>query len=146
MGIILFFLSMLLLSRSMDLWKISISFLCSIDKLSFPTILIFSFYLQLPISSSISQWIVYPCFIYFYLLLSNYKNGLDLSIHTIFYFFLYIEIDVILFTQATMGYFSNFCPDNLHLAIFCRSVKFVIRVYFMMESVNFGLILACLWL
>ena len=40
---------------------ICISFLCSIDKLSFPSFSIFSFLLQLPISFSVSQIIKEPC-------------------------------------------------------------------------------------
>ena len=48
-------LSILLISRSMDLWKICISSLYQIDKLSFPYILIFSLHFQLPIPSSVSQ-------------------------------------------------------------------------------------------
>jgi hypothetical protein len=41
----LFVNKMLLISRSMDLWKICISSLCSTDKLSFPSILILRFIL-----------------------------------------------------------------------------------------------------
>ena len=55
---LLVLLSMLLNSRSMDLWKICISSLCSIDKLSFPSFSIFSF---LPISSSVSQIVKELC-------------------------------------------------------------------------------------
>ena len=54
--LLLSLLRMMLISRSMDLWKIScIFFLYSIDKLSFSSILVFSFLFQLPIFSSDSQ-------------------------------------------------------------------------------------------
>ena len=46
---------MLLINGSMDLEKICISSLCQIYNLSFPSISIFSFLLQLPISSSVPQ-------------------------------------------------------------------------------------------
>ena len=47
---------MLLVSRSLDFWKMTcIASLCSCDKMSFPPFSVFSFILQLPISSSFSQ-------------------------------------------------------------------------------------------
>ena len=46
---------------SMDLWKTCISSLCSIDKLSYPSISIFSFLLSLPICSSVSHIIKDLC-------------------------------------------------------------------------------------
>ena len=52
---------MLLIYRSMYSWKIHISSLYLIDKLSFPSFSIFSFLLYLPISSSISQIIKELC-------------------------------------------------------------------------------------
>ena len=53
---------MLLVSRSMDLWKIYISSFCLIDKLSYPSFSIFSFLFLLPISCSSSQIIKELCF------------------------------------------------------------------------------------
>ena len=52
---------MLLINRSMDIWKTSISSLLSIDKLLFPSFSIFSFLLQLSISYFISQIIMELC-------------------------------------------------------------------------------------
>ena len=54
-------LSMLLISRSMELWNTCFSSMYSIDKTSFPSILIFRFLLQLPISSSVFQIIKELC-------------------------------------------------------------------------------------
>ena len=54
-------LSMLFISRSLDLRMICISSLCFIDKLSFPSFLVFSFLLQLPVSSPVSQIIKELC-------------------------------------------------------------------------------------
>ena len=57
----LLIISMLLIRKSMDLWKLFISSLCTIDKLSFPSVSIFNFLLWLPISSSVSQIIKELC-------------------------------------------------------------------------------------
>ena len=59
--IVLSLLHMLLISRSIDLWKTCISFLSWIDKLLFPSFSIFSFLLQLQVSSSVSQIIKELC-------------------------------------------------------------------------------------
>ena len=56
LSLLLLLLGMLFISRSKDSWKIiCISSLCSIDKLLLPSFTIFSFLLQLPISSSVSE-------------------------------------------------------------------------------------------
>ena len=57
----LLLITLLFISRSMDLWKICISSLCSIDKLSFPSISIFSSLFKFSISSSVSQIIKELC-------------------------------------------------------------------------------------
>ena len=58
----LLLLSTLIISRSMDLWKITcISSFCSIDIMWFPPFTIFSFLLYLPISSYVYQTIKELC-------------------------------------------------------------------------------------
>ena len=117
----LLLLSMLLISRSMDLWKICISSLCSIDKLSFPPISIFSFLLyylwsMLLVSRSMDLWKI--CI---FSLCSNDK--LSFSSFSIFSFLLMVQY--LLLCYSSSSYSFHFC----HLSLMSSVLNVIIFLW-----------------
>ena len=110
-------------------------FLCSIDKLSFPSTSIFSFLLQLPSSSCVSQIIKELCsssssfsssnsfqnflFLFSFCYLRVYSD-LQSPLHFFFFFFLFLSVFFV--------YILIFCFPRIFLFLFSSSISF--RKYF----------------
>ena len=109
---------MLLISRSIGFQKITfISLFCSIDKLLFPTFLIFILFLQLPISSSVSHIIQKLCSLSYSFHLSsflrchqeegNFFSGHDQS-NWLFYVRYYLEVSSFSYTLKIFSSLVSF--------------------------------------
>ena len=112
--LLLLLLSMLVISRSMDLWKIRISSLCWIDKLLFTSFSIFSFLLYQPISF-VSQITKELCFCSSYSFHFNHLSNGIMEASTLFTCLLFFFICFHLFISIGL---KIYCSFNLPILMF----------------------------